>query len=319
MIAPFLLLLAGRGETAGGQHTTKATACQRSGSGSDPECRQTHRHPGAGARPGDHQPPMEFTKQAGTIQYVCSQEIHWCIKHIREELLRCLSVFMFMYDHLWASLYIQGISSTLLLNSTPSPLSSGGRADRPAPGGPVALWEIPRCSGASAKLAEWHRRAGGQSEASICRVPCGQGPDPRAKGTRRMQGHKIQSSFSCKITCDKKSLYIFRNSIETELRVVMLIAADVVFLRSSRVHLGSERCFSSRMSECSDFPFLGFEAVIMPPTSSSFFFEASCQLLSVNLSGFEFSLSIFLHFCLLKHYSEKQFLHSGMKKCVLLL
>lgn len=71
-----------------------------------------------------------------------------------------------------------------------SHLSSGGRADRPAAGSPVALWEIPGCSGTSAKLAERHRGAGGQSEASICRVPRGQGPDPRTKGVRWMKGDK---------------------------------------------------------------------------------------------------------------------------------
>lgn len=66
MITLFLLPYPGCGERAGGQHSTEAAACQRSGSGSDPERRQTHRHPGAGARPRDNQPPMELTKQAGT-------------------------------------------------------------------------------------------------------------------------------------------------------------------------------------------------------------------------------------------------------------
>lgn len=77
----------------------------------------------------------------------------------------------------------------------PSLLSSGGRADRPASGGPAALWEIPGCSGASAKLAERHGGAGGQSEASVCRVPRGQGPDPRTEGTRRMKGARSKILF----------------------------------------------------------------------------------------------------------------------------
>lgn len=63
-------------------------------------------------------------------------------------------------------------------------LFPGGRANCPAAGGTVALWEVPGRSGASAKLAERHRRAGGQSEASVCRVPRGQGPDPRTEGRR---------------------------------------------------------------------------------------------------------------------------------------
>lgn len=70
MITLYSLPLPGRGERAGGQHSTKAAARQRSGSGSDPERRQTHRHPGTGARPGNHQPPMELTQQAGTTLYV---------------------------------------------------------------------------------------------------------------------------------------------------------------------------------------------------------------------------------------------------------
>lgn len=40
-------------------------------------------------------------------------------------------------------------------------LVPGGRADCPAAGSTVALWEVPGCAGASAKLAERHRRAGG--------------------------------------------------------------------------------------------------------------------------------------------------------------
>lgn len=70
-------------------------------------------------------------------------------------------------------------------------LPSGGRADRPAAGGPVALWEIPGCSGASVELAKRHRGAGGQPEASVCRVPRRQGPDPRTKGRRRISGRKL--------------------------------------------------------------------------------------------------------------------------------
>lgn len=62
-------LLSGCGERTGGQHSTEAAARQRSGTRSDPERRQTHRHPGAGARPGDDQPPMELTQQTGTAQY----------------------------------------------------------------------------------------------------------------------------------------------------------------------------------------------------------------------------------------------------------
>lgn len=89
-------------------------------------------------------------------------------------------------------------------------LSSGGRADRPAAGGPVALWEIPGCSGASAKLAERHGGAGGQSEASVCRVPRRQGADPRTKGRRRMEGQKIKSSFTSENANNEKSLYCFQ-------------------------------------------------------------------------------------------------------------
>lgn len=87
----------------------------------------------------------------------------------------------------WTSIDLHScyIKSTLLNSQPPLP-SSGGRAYRPAAGGPVALWKIPGCSGASAKLAERHRGAGDQSEASVGRVPRGQGPDPRTKGTRRM-------------------------------------------------------------------------------------------------------------------------------------
>ncbi len=68
------------------------------------------------------------------------------------------------------------------------------------------MWEIPGCSGASAELAERHGGAGGQSEAAVCRVPRGQGPDPRTEGTRRMKGHKVKSSFTCNDTSDDKSL-----------------------------------------------------------------------------------------------------------------
>lgn len=67
----------------------------------------------------------------------------------------------------------------------PPVLSLGGRAHRPAAGGPVALREVPGCSGAAAELAERHGGAGGQSEAPVSRVPRGQGPDPRTKSTRR--------------------------------------------------------------------------------------------------------------------------------------
>ncbi len=70
IITLFLLPLPGCGERAGGQHSAEAAARQRSGSGSDPERRQAHRHPGTGARPGDHQPPMELTQQAGTTLHV---------------------------------------------------------------------------------------------------------------------------------------------------------------------------------------------------------------------------------------------------------
>lgn len=59
-------LLPGCGERAGGQYSTEAAAHQRSGTGSDPERCQTHRHPGTGARLGDNQPQMELTEQAGT-------------------------------------------------------------------------------------------------------------------------------------------------------------------------------------------------------------------------------------------------------------
>lgn len=84
--------------------------------------------------------------------------------------------------------------------SQSSLLSSGGRADRPAAGGPAALWEIPGCSGAVAQLAERHRGAGSKSEASIGRVPRGQGPDPRAKGTRGMREEgKYEEQFQCKV------------------------------------------------------------------------------------------------------------------------
>lgn len=58
-------LLPGCGARAGGQYSTKTAACKRCGSGSHPECRQAHRHSGAGARPGDHQPEMELSQQAG--------------------------------------------------------------------------------------------------------------------------------------------------------------------------------------------------------------------------------------------------------------
>lgn len=68
-MTPLFRPLPGCGERAGGQHSAEAAARQRCGSGSDPERRQTHRHPGAGARPGDHQPLLELTQQAGTTRY----------------------------------------------------------------------------------------------------------------------------------------------------------------------------------------------------------------------------------------------------------
>lgn len=191
-----MFLLPGRGERAGGQHSAEATARQRSGSGSDPERRQTHRHPGTGARLGDHQPAMELTQQAGTS---CSEVCLCSCSCVT------LSHFFFFTD---IDLYVHRLT-----------LSSGGRADRPAAGGPVALWEIPGCSGASAKLAERHGGAGGQSEASVCRVPRRQGPDPRTKGRRRKEGQKIKSSFTSKNANNEKS---FRNVIKAELRDVFL-------------------------------------------------------------------------------------------------
>lgn len=76
----------------------------------------------------------------------------------------------------------------LVLGRTSSPpptcFSPGGRADRPAAGGPAALWEIPGCVGASPELAERHGGAGGQPEASLRRVPRCQGANPRTKGGR---------------------------------------------------------------------------------------------------------------------------------------
>lgn len=155
----------GCGARAGGQHSAKATARQRRGSRSDPKRHQTHGHPGAGARPGDHQPPMELTQQTGRNH----SEV-W-------------SIFL--------SLFIDSPIAQTTWPDTLSPLPSGGRADRPAAGGPVALWEIPGCSGAAVELAQRHRGAGGQPEASVCRVPRRQGPDPRTKGRRRICGRKL--------------------------------------------------------------------------------------------------------------------------------
>lgn len=100
----------------------------------------------------------------------------------------------------------------------PPVLTSGCGAHCPAAGGSVALWQIPGCSGAAAQLAERHRGAGGQSEASVCRVPRSQGPDPRTKGTGRIKQHNIKASFSCKNRIDEKLFYLFRNNIKAKLR-----------------------------------------------------------------------------------------------------
>lgn len=63
--------LSGGGARTGGQHSAQTAAHQRSGTGSDPERSQAHRHAGAGARPGGHQPAMELTQQAGRTLKSC--------------------------------------------------------------------------------------------------------------------------------------------------------------------------------------------------------------------------------------------------------
>lgn len=62
----------------------------------------------------------------------------------------------------------------------------------PAARSPVALWEVPGCSGVTAQLVDWHGGAHGQSKTPLCRVQSCQGADTRAesKPYHLVQRHK---------------------------------------------------------------------------------------------------------------------------------